>query len=103
MSTASPRPLYASIFVSSVQAHVDYYTKHFGMQLLGSQEAGNALLGYGHGKFAVQVQQAPSGTNLDLGSGFGHFGIVLPVSDQLKSKESVEHWRLGMEQAVPRW
>ena len=67
---------------------MDYYRKHFGMQLLEGQEAGNsALLGYGHGKFAVQVQQAASGTNLDLGSGFGHFGIVLPVSEHRPPSE----------------
>ena len=81
MATSASRPLFATINVNSVDDHVEYYTKHFGMKLLERDSA--ALLGYGQGKFAVRVQEGPKDSTLDLGTGFGHFGIVLPVCVRL--------------------
>ena len=79
------RPMHAEVRVADIQQHVDYYTKHFGMTLLERSSGDSATLGYGPGKFAIRVvqhdpqQEGP----LDLGSGFGHFGIVLPVGGLL--------------------
>lgn len=50
-----------------------------GMQLMKMGPGRSAFLGYGPlaTNFAVHVVE--DGQDLDLGSGFGHFGIVLPV------------------------
>lgn len=72
--------MHAEVRVADLEQHVNYYAKHFGMTLLERSGGNSATLGYGPGKFAVRVvQHDPQEGALDLGSGFGHFGIVLPV------------------------
>lgn len=50
-----------------------------GMNLMKMGPGKSAFLGYGPlaTNFAVHVVE--DGQDLDMGSGFGHFGIVLPV------------------------
>lgn len=81
-ATEDPRrPLHASIRVKDLQQQIAYYITHFGMQVLKQDQGGstkNAFLGYGPLTTNFAVRLLEDGEALDLGTGFGHFGIVLP-------------------------
>ncbi len=81
----SPRMTHASIQVADLEQQIDYYTKHFGMTLLSkNSKHESAMLGFGPSSFAVECVQSKG--PMDLGTGFGHFGLVLPVSRRLLSQ-----------------
>lgn len=67
------RPLHAEKGVLDIDANTNYYIRHFGMQLL-HEDQGGKFLGYSPSSFAVKLKQVQS---LDIGTGFGHFGIVM--------------------------
>ena len=84
------KPHHAVIGVLDVQKHVDYYKKHFGMQLLNDSDGGKSrLMGYSASSFALKITQVSDATSFDIGTGFGHFGIVMrdvyAAVDQIKS------------------
>lgn len=86
---------------------MDYYSTHFGMRVLrGDAASGAAVMGFGSGSFAVELLQhadAPGGGRggaLDLGSGFGHFGLaakdVYALCDTIKAQGGkARHTPLG--------
>jgi len=73
---------HAVIRVRSIVEQVDYYQKHFGMSVLKSDCHGGyqgTTVGFGKGRFAVKLIEDSGLKEEDLGKGFGHFGLVLPV------------------------
>lgn len=81
--------------VGDLQAHIDYYEKHFGMKLLRTRDIPeekytNAFLGFGpeDTNFAVELTYNYGVDSYDLGEGFGHFGVVVP--DVYKAVEKIK-------------
>ena len=68
-------PLHAEIGVLDVEKNASYYVQHFGMQVL-HEDQGTKTLGYSSSSFAVKLKPVSPET-FDIGSGFGHFGIVM--------------------------
>lgn len=77
------RPLHAVYRVNDMNAHVDYYQKHFGMKVLRMRDVPeekytNAFLGYGSEdkNFVLELTANYGKDQYDLGD-FGHFGLAM--------------------------
>ncbi|CAG9465985.1 unnamed protein product [Pedinophyceae sp. YPF-701] len=91
------RMLHVVYRVGDMDATIEYYKKHFGMQLLRYRDItedkySNAFLGYGPEttNFAVELTYNYGVNSYDLGTGFGHFGIycddVAAVCEKIKAE-----------------
>lgn len=81
--------------VGDLQAHIDWYTKNFGMKLLRHRDVpdekySNAFLGFGPEttNFALELTYNYGVDSYDLGTGFGHFAVALP--DVYKAVETIK-------------
>jgi len=89
------RMLHAVYRIGDMDKTIEYYKKHFGMELLRHRDVPddkytNAFMGYGSEKthFSVELTYNYGQDSYDIGEGFGHFGLA--VEDVFKTVESVK-------------
>jgi len=91
----SRRMLHVVYRVGHLDDTIEYYKKHFGMQLLRSRDMPeekytNAFLGYGpeSERCVLELTYNYGVESYDLGDGFGHFGLAVP--DVYKMTEGIQ-------------
>lgn len=89
------RMLHAVYRVGDLDAHVEYYKKHFGMKVLRERDVPeekykNVFMGCGpeETNFAVEMTYNYGVSEYDLGTGFGHFALA--CNDVYKTVASIK-------------